>query len=93
MQDSVRIAELHLSHDPALGGRVQYRASSLEELVEEEEEKEGFHAVLASEVLEHLADLDTFIDCCHHLLKVTLFRCVRISAGAISLEMFCGHSK
>ncbi|KAI4891536.1 hypothetical protein NFI96_021546 [Prochilodus magdalenae] len=69
VQDSVRIAELHLSHDPALGGRVQYRASSLEELVEEGEENEGFHAVLASEVLEHLADLNTFIDCCHHVLK------------------------
>ncbi|KAL7842581.1 hypothetical protein SRHO_G00242700 [Serrasalmus rhombeus] len=70
VQDSVRIAELHLSHDPALRGRVQYRACSLEELIEEEEEvKEGFHALLASEVMEHLADLNTFIDSCHHVLK------------------------
>lgn len=70
VQDSVRIAEMHLSHDPALCGRVRYRACSLEELAEEEEqEEEGFHAVVASEVLEHLADLETFIDCCHHVLK------------------------
>lgn len=70
VQDSVRIAELHLSHDPALCGRVRYRACSLEELADEDEqEEEGFHAVVASEVLEHLADLETFIHCCHHVLK------------------------
>ncbi|KAG9278324.1 ubiquinone biosynthesis O-methyltransferase, mitochondrial [Astyanax mexicanus] len=70
VQDSVRIAELHLSHDPALCGRVRYRACSLEELADEDEqEEEGFHAVVASEVLEHLADLETFIQCCHHVLK------------------------
>ncbi|XP_072525007.1 ubiquinone biosynthesis O-methyltransferase, mitochondrial [Salminus brasiliensis] len=70
VQDSVRTAELHLSHDPGLYGRVRYRDCSLEELAEEEEqEKEGFHAVVASEVLEHLADLDTFIHCCHQILK------------------------
>ncbi|XP_076837407.1 ubiquinone biosynthesis O-methyltransferase, mitochondrial isoform X3 [Brachyhypopomus gauderio] len=67
VEDSVRIAELHASHDPELQKCVKYRACTLEDLAHEEEE--GFDAVLASEVLEHLADLDTFIHCCHHVLK------------------------
>ncbi|XP_026887351.2 ubiquinone biosynthesis O-methyltransferase, mitochondrial [Electrophorus electricus] len=67
VEDNVRIAELHASHDPVLQDHVQYRACTLEELADEEEEH--FDAVLASEVLEHLADLDTFIHCCHCVLK------------------------
>ncbi|XP_066514445.1 ubiquinone biosynthesis O-methyltransferase, mitochondrial-like [Hoplias malabaricus] len=67
VEDSVRIAELHGSRDPALRQLVRYKAVSLEELAEEEEKR--FHAVIASEVLEHLADLNTFIECCHHILQ------------------------
>uniref|UniRef100_A0A671RNU6 Coenzyme Q3 methyltransferase n=1 Tax=Sinocyclocheilus anshuiensis TaxID=1608454 RepID=A0A671RNU6_9TELE len=56
VEDSVRTAEL-----------VGYQACTLEELTEEE--VEGFHAVVASEVVEHLADLDTFASCCQQVLK------------------------
>ncbi|XP_062846293.1 ubiquinone biosynthesis O-methyltransferase, mitochondrial [Trichomycterus rosablanca] len=75
---SVRTAELHSSLDPALRERVRYRACTLEELTEEggeeekteeEEKEEAFDAIVASEVVEHLAELDTFIHCCYHLLK------------------------
>ncbi|XP_060761266.1 ubiquinone biosynthesis O-methyltransferase, mitochondrial [Neoarius graeffei] len=66
---SVRTAELHSSLDPALRGRVRYRACTLEELAEEDGNEEAFDAIVASEVLEHLADLDTFLDCCYHMLK------------------------
>lgn len=69
---SVRTAELHSSLDPALRGRVRYRACTLEELAEEDGNEEAFDAIVASEVLEHLADLDTFLDCCYHMLKVKL---------------------
>ncbi|XP_064198367.1 ubiquinone biosynthesis O-methyltransferase, mitochondrial isoform X2 [Anguilla rostrata] len=67
VEDSIRTAELHGSFDPALMERVQYRACTLEEL--SEAEAEGFDAVVASEVVEHLADLDTFACCCHQVLK------------------------
>ncbi|KAM3873592.1 ubiquinone biosynthesis O-methyltransferase, mitochondrial [Diretmus argenteus] len=78
--DSISTARLHSSHDPDLRKRVHYRACTLEELSaegeggEEEEEEErgavgGFDAVVASEVVEHLADLETFAFCCNHVLK------------------------
>ncbi|XP_053508217.1 ubiquinone biosynthesis O-methyltransferase, mitochondrial isoform X1 [Ictalurus furcatus] len=66
---SVRTAELHSSLDPALRGRVRYRACTLEDLTEEQGNEEAFDAIVASEVLEHLADLDTFVHCCYRMLK------------------------
>lgn len=76
VEDSIGTARLHSSYDPDLRGRVSYRACTLEELSSEGEEgdkKQGedhFHAVVASEVVEHLADLETFAFCCSHVLKV-----------------------
>lgn len=67
VEDSVRTAELHSSYDPDLRERVRYHACTLEELAEEE--AEGFDAVVASEVVEHLADLDAFANCCQQVLK------------------------
>ncbi|KAG1948072.1 ubiquinone biosynthesis O-methyltransferase, mitochondrial [Pimephales promelas] len=67
VEDSVRTAELHSSYDPELRKRVRYQACSLEDLAEEE--VEGFHAVVASEVVEHLADLDAFASFCQQVLK------------------------
>ncbi|XP_051575620.1 ubiquinone biosynthesis O-methyltransferase, mitochondrial-like isoform X2 [Myxocyprinus asiaticus] len=67
VEDSVRTAEMHSSYDPNLRERVCYQACTLEELAEEE--AEGFHAVIASEVVEHLADLDAFASCCRQVLK------------------------
>ncbi|KAK2868739.1 hypothetical protein Q7C36_000610 [Tachysurus vachellii] len=66
---SVRTAELHSSLDPALRGQVRYRACTLEDLTEEDENEEAFDAIVASEVVEHLADLDTFVHCCYRMLK------------------------
>ena len=76
---SISTARLHSSSDPELGGRLRYRACTVEELLgteeaemeEAEETGEGpFDAVVASEVVEHLADLETFAFCCGHLIKV-----------------------
>ncbi|KAM4568041.1 ubiquinone biosynthesis O-methyltransferase, mitochondrial isoform 2-T2 [Fundulus diaphanus] len=70
VEDSVRIARQHSSHDPDLRDRVSYRACTLEELSGEEEQTETrFDAVVASEVVEHLADLETFAICCGRVLK------------------------
>lgn len=74
VEDSISTAQVHASHDPELRGRVRYRARTLEELSAEEEAEEAeagcFDAVVASEVVEHLADLETFAFCCNHMLKV-----------------------
>lgn len=71
--DSIGTAQLHSSHDPDLRDSVSYRACSLEELTSEGGEGEGaagqFDALVASEVVEHLADLETFAYCCSLVLK------------------------
>ncbi|XP_023668823.1 ubiquinone biosynthesis O-methyltransferase, mitochondrial [Paramormyrops kingsleyae] len=67
VEDNVRIAELHSSSDPTLRERLQYRACTIEEL--SSEETEAFDAIVASEVVEHLLDVDVFIQCCHQVLK------------------------
>lgn len=68
VEDSINTARVHTSHDLELHGRVRYRACTLEEL--SAEEAGSFDAVVASEVVEHLADLETFAFCCNHMLKV-----------------------
>ncbi|XP_029306539.1 ubiquinone biosynthesis O-methyltransferase, mitochondrial [Cottoperca gobio] len=69
--DSISTAQLHSASDPDLRERICYRACTLEELSAEEEEQGASHfdAVVASEVVEHLADLETFAFCCSHVLK------------------------
>lgn len=89
VEDSIGTARLHSSYDPDLRGRVSYRACTLEELSSEEEEggeKQGeghFDAVVASEVVEHLADLETFAFCCSHVLKV----CPGIQCVCVSVRL------
>ncbi|XP_024241948.1 ubiquinone biosynthesis O-methyltransferase, mitochondrial isoform X2 [Oncorhynchus tshawytscha] len=68
--DSIGTAEVHAWHDPDLRGNVRYRAITLEELSEKGGQGAGqFDAVVASEVVEHLADLETFTLCCNQVLK------------------------
>ncbi|XP_041648621.1 ubiquinone biosynthesis O-methyltransferase, mitochondrial isoform X2 [Cheilinus undulatus] len=86
VEDSISTAQLHSSFDPDLQDRVSYRACSLEELSAEEEgglEEQvtaQFDAVVASEVVEHLADLETFAFCCSQVLKLSRF-CASYPAG------------
>lgn len=78
VEDSIGTARLHSSFDPDLRGRLRYRACTLEELSAEAEEEGGdgeqgtglFDAIVASEVVEHLADRETFALCCGCMLKV-----------------------
>lgn len=76
MDENIKTAQHHKSFDPVLDKRVEYRVCSLEEIVEET--AETFDAVVASEVVEHVIDLETFIQCCCQVLKVRLteFTCL-----------------
>ncbi|KFQ77686.1 hypothetical protein N337_00193, partial [Phoenicopterus ruber ruber] len=67
VEDNIRTADQHKSFDPVLAKRIQYKSSSLEEIVEES--METFDVIVASEVVEHVADLETFIKCCSQVLK------------------------
>lgn len=67
MEDNIRTADRHKSFDPVLAKRIQYKSSSLEEIVEES--METFDVIVASEVVEHVADLEMFIKCCSQVLK------------------------
>ncbi|XP_029360852.1 ubiquinone biosynthesis O-methyltransferase, mitochondrial [Echeneis naucrates] len=74
VENSIGTAQLHASYDPDLRDRVAYQACTLEELSadgaeEQEPVADRFDAVVASEVVEHLADLETFAFCCSHVLK------------------------
>ncbi|NWV22511.1 COQ3 protein, partial [Origma solitaria] len=67
VEDNIRTADRHKSFDPVLDKRIQYKSSSLEEIVEES--METFDVIVASEVVEHVADLEMFIKCCSQVLK------------------------
>ncbi|XP_075453626.1 ubiquinone biosynthesis O-methyltransferase, mitochondrial isoform X1 [Ascaphus truei] len=67
LEDNIKTAELHKSFDPVLDRTVQFKCCSLEELVEET--VEAFDAVVASEVVEHVIDLESFIQSCYQVLK------------------------
>ncbi|XP_041873326.1 ubiquinone biosynthesis O-methyltransferase, mitochondrial isoform X3 [Corvus kubaryi] len=67
VEDNISTADRHKSFDPVLAKRIQYKSSSLEEIVEES--METFDVIVASEVVEHVADLEMFIKCCSQVLK------------------------
>ncbi|XP_075410861.1 ubiquinone biosynthesis O-methyltransferase, mitochondrial [Tenrec ecaudatus] len=67
VEENIQTAQHHKSFDPILTKRIQYKACSLEEIMEEN--IETFDAIVASEVVEHVVDLETFIQCCCRVLK------------------------
>ncbi|XP_006865921.1 PREDICTED: hexaprenyldihydroxybenzoate methyltransferase, mitochondrial [Chrysochloris asiatica] len=67
VDENIKTAQHHQSFDPVLVKRIEYKACSLEEIVEET--AETFDAIVASEVVEHVIDLETFIQCCCGVLK------------------------
>ncbi|XP_078226001.1 ubiquinone biosynthesis O-methyltransferase, mitochondrial isoform X7 [Callithrix jacchus] len=67
VDENIKTALCHKSFDPVLDKRIEYRVCSLEEIVEET--PETFDAVVASEVVEHVTDLETFLQCCCQVLK------------------------
>ena len=54
--ENIEIARQHASHDPLLQRRLKYMCTTAEELLESEEGV--FDAVVASEVLEHVCNVE-----------------------------------
>ncbi|XP_042535476.1 ubiquinone biosynthesis O-methyltransferase, mitochondrial [Dipodomys spectabilis] len=67
VDENIKIAQHHKSFDPVLDKRIEYRVCSLEEIVEDS--AETFDAVIASEVVEHVINLEAFVQCCCQVLK------------------------
>lgn len=65
--DNVAAASAHASHDPGLAPRLTYVASTAEAMAAS---GATFDAVVASEVLEHVADFGGFIAACAAMVKV-----------------------
>ena len=66
---NIHAALRHACHDPMVADRVQYKCTTVEELADEE--PESFDCVVASEVIEHVTDKDTFISASTQLVKVS----------------------
>lgn len=67
LEDNIRTAILHKSADPALDKLIQYKPCTLEEVAEQD--FGPFDAVVASEVVEHVNNIEAFIQSCFHVLK------------------------
>lgn len=66
--ESILAAENHLiQYSPALRERLQYHNKSIEEFVETSHQ--SFDAIVASEVVEHIHDLNSFFKNCAKILK------------------------
>lgn len=68
VEDNIRVAQTHLQEDPSICGSVKYIQATVEDLVETNEE--AFDAVVASEVVEHVSNIDTFLTSCCKIIKV-----------------------
>lgn len=66
---NIHVALRHAHHDPMVEHRVRYKCTTVEELADEE--PESFDCVVASEVIEHVTEKDTFISASTQLIKVS----------------------
>ena len=62
------MAQKHASHDPAIRGHLKYIHGTAEDLVGTE--SGTFDVVVASEVLEHVSDVEQVVSTCVDLAKV-----------------------
>ncbi|XP_041354193.1 ubiquinone biosynthesis O-methyltransferase, mitochondrial-like [Gigantopelta aegis] len=66
-EETIKIAQNHLLQNSDLASKVTYVKSTVEEMAEQGEGH--FDSVVASEVVEHVADVSTFIHACSKLIK------------------------
>lgn len=72
-QELINAAKWHAEQDPDVRGRINYICTTVEELCSDSNATR-FDGVIASEVLEHVADHATFVSSCCKLVKVRMCR-------------------
>ncbi|XP_005109684.1 ubiquinone biosynthesis O-methyltransferase, mitochondrial [Aplysia californica] len=66
-EENIKIAQAHLLHDPAIRDNIKYIHTTVEDIAETQAGK--FDAVVASEVLEHVADANMFVSSACKLVR------------------------
>ena len=67
-EENIKMAQAHIVHDGTLRSNIKYIKSTAEDM--SCSEAGTFDAVVASEVVEHVADIHLFISACSKLVKV-----------------------
>lgn len=67
VQDSIEVATLHASSDDTIKHRLNYVCGTVENLVENSADR--YDVVVCSEVIEHVANPQTFVNSCFELVK------------------------
>ena len=69
-QKLIDIAKTHAAEDPTVSGKIRYLCESIEDHANGHKEK--YDAVVASEVIEHVASKEIFLESCANVLKVKI---------------------
>jgi len=73
----IKVAKWHAGLDSSLKDRVTFKMSTVEDLrssVRTDERTHLYDGVIASEIVEHVADAELFVNACCSLVKVVLWR-------------------
>lgn len=67
--ESINQAQIHAQTDEELKDRLKYRNCNIEDLSPQPEHIEAYDALVASEVLEHIEDIESFLSHCTKVIK------------------------
>lgn len=67
--ESINQAQIHSQLDSKLEGRLKYRNCNIEDLSSQPEHIEAYDGLVASEVLEHIQDVEGFLKHCTKVIK------------------------
>lgn len=67
--ESINQAQIHAQTDDELKDRLKYRNCNIEDLSAQPEHVEAYDALVASEVLEHIEDVESFLRHCTKVIK------------------------
>jgi 2-polyprenyl-3-methyl-5-hydroxy-6-metoxy-1,4-benzoquinol methylase len=87
--ENVAVATKHAALDPMLQGRLQYRCTTAEALVEER--AGDFDCVVSSEVIEHVSDIEQFAEVLSRFVKVCTCDVAGASCPDTSNSVMCSQ--
>lgn len=68
--EGIKIAEIHKQTQPDISDKIKYINASAEEVAPQY--KEAFDAITALEIIEHVDNVDMFLNCLSTMLKVCI---------------------